>query len=223
MPLRDDLLTPIPGDNPAGTDLRYELYDIIREARREEIDAPTGGWDRPRKTADWALVAKETSNALATKSKDLQLAVWLVESSYHRESFAGFAAATRVTAKLIETFWDHLYPQIEDGDLEARVAPLAWLGGDKQPLIQAIRLAGVTNGGLTIFKFRDSQDVGFESESDDYDKKQARKKKMESGKMSGEEFDQAVKATPKAWYKQLAADIVAALDAISALDRAGND
>ena len=93
MPLREDLLTPIPGDNPGGTDLRYELYDIVREARREEIDAPTGGWDRPRKTADWALVAKETSNALATKSKDLQLAVWLIEASYHRESFAGFAAA----------------------------------------------------------------------------------------------------------------------------------
>ena len=47
----------------------------MREARREEIDAPTGGWDRPRKTADWVLVAKETSAALATKSKDLQLAV----------------------------------------------------------------------------------------------------------------------------------------------------
>ena len=76
---------------------------------------------------------------------------------------------------------------------------------------------------LTIFKFRDSQDVGFESEADDYDKKQARKKKMDSGKMSGEEFDQAFIATSKAWYKQLAADIVSTLDAISALDRVGND
>jgi type VI secretion system protein ImpA len=223
MPLRDDLLTPIPGDNPAGTHLRYELYDIVREARREEIDAPTGGWDRPRKTADWALVAKETSNALATKSKDLQLAVWLIEASYHRESFAGFSAAVRVTAQMLATFWDHLYPELEDGDAEARIAPLAWLGSDKQPLRQAIRLAPITTTGLTIFKFRDSQDVGYESESDDYDKKQARKKKIESGKMSGEEFDQAFNATPKAWYKQLAADLVGALDALAALDRVGNE
>jgi len=223
MPLRDDLLTPIPGANPGGTDLRYELYDIVREARREEIDAPTGGWDRPRKTADWMVVAKETSAALATKSKDLQLAVWLAEASYHRESFGGFAAAVRFTAQMLEQFWDHLYPELEDGDVEARVAPLAWLGGDKQPLVQAIRLAPITLSGLTIFKFRDSQDVGFESPSDDYDKKQARKKKMDSGKMSGEEFDQAFSATPKAWYKQLAADLAAALDAISVLDRVGND
>jgi type VI secretion system protein ImpA len=223
MPLRDDLLTPIAGDNPAGTDLRYELYDIVREARREEIDAPTGGWDRPRKTADWALVAKETSAAIATKSKDLQLAVWLIEASYHRESFAGFGAAVRMTAQLLDKFWDHLYPELEDGDVEARVAPLAWLGSDKQPLTQAMRLAPITVSGLTIFKFRDSQDVGYESESDDYDKKQARKKKIDSGKISGEEFDQAFNATPKAWYKQIAADLASALDAIALLDRTGNE
>ena len=223
MPLRDDLLTPIPGANPGGSDLRYELYDIIREARREEIDAPTGGWDRPRKTADWPLVVKEAGNALATKSKDLQLAVWLVEASYHRESFAGFTAAVRMTAQLLEKFWDHLYPELEDGDVEARVAPLAWLGSDKQPLRSAMRLAPITNTGLTIFKFRDAQDVGPESAADDYDKKQARKKKIDSGKMSWEDFDQAFAATPKAWYKQLAADLKGSLDALAALDRVGNE
>ena len=223
MPLRDDLLTPIPGDNPAGANLRYELYDIIREARREDIQAPTGGWDRERKVADWTLVAKATGDALATKSKDLQLAVWLIEASYHRESFAGFAAAVRVTAQLIEKFWDHLYPPIEDGDLEMRAAPLVWLGSDKQPLKEAILLAPVTNTGLSIFQYRESKDVGLEAAADDYDKKQARKKKMDAGKMSGEEFDKAFVATPKAWYKQRAADIVASLNALTLLDKVGNE
>jgi type VI secretion system protein ImpA len=89
-------------------------------------------------------VAKETSAAIATKSKDLQLAVWLIEASYHRESFAGFGAAVRMTAQLLDKFWDRLYPELEDGDVEARVAPLAWLGSDKQPLTQAMRLAPIT-------------------------------------------------------------------------------
>jgi type VI secretion system protein ImpA len=223
MPLRDDLLTPIPGDNPAGANLRYELYDVIREARREDIDAPTGGWDREPKRADWTLVAKAAADALATKSKDLQLAVWLVEASYHRESFAGFAAAVRATAQLLERFWDNLYPPVEDGDLEMRAAPLVWLGSDKQPLKQAILLAPVTNTGLTLFKYRESRDVGFEAAADDYDKKQARKKKMDAGMMSGEDFEKAFTSTPKAWYKQRAADIVAALNALAALDKAGNE
>src|ERR671929_14367 len=57
MPLRDDLLTPIPGANPAGIDLRYDaVYDRIREARREDDDAPQGDWQRARKVADLALV-----------------------------------------------------------------------------------------------------------------------------------------------------------------------
>ena len=219
--MRDHLLTPIPGDNPAGTDLRYELYDIVREARREEIDTPTGGWDRPRKVADWTRVAKETSQALATRSKDLQLAVWLIEATYHRESFAGFAAAVRMTAQLLETFWDHLYPQLEDGDPEARIAPLAWLGSDMHPLCQAVRLAPVTTSGLTIVEFRNAEDVGVELPPDDYDATQARKKKIHSGKMSPEEFEQAFNATPKAWYQQRSADLVAALDALDMLDRVG--
>lgn len=223
MPLRDDLLTPIAGENPAGANLRYELYDIVREARREEIDAPTGGWDRPRKVADWALVAKETSTALATRTKDLQLAAWLAEAMYRREGFSGLAAALRTMKALLEQFWDGLYPELEDGDAEARAAVLQWLGDGKQPLAAAIRLAPVTNTGLDLYKFRESRQVGYEADATDYDSKQARKKLIDSGKMTAEEFDHAFDATPKAWYKQLAADIQATLDAIDALDGLGNE
>src|SRR6185295_10668447 len=223
MPLRDDLLTPIPGANPGGADLRYELYDIVREARREEVDAPTGGWDRPRKTADWTLVVKETTAALATKSKDLQLVAWLAEGMYRREGFAGLAAAIRVAKSLIDQYWDSLYPQLEDGDAEARAQVLQWLGDGKQPLTAAIRLTPVTNTGLDIYKYRDSRQVGYEKDADDYDKRQARKKLMDSGKMSAEDFDTGFDATPKAWYKQLFADMKASLDAIDALDKVGSD
>jgi type VI secretion system protein ImpA len=223
MPMYDDLLTPIAGANPAGANLRYELYELVREARREETDAPTGGWDRPGKTADWAFVENETTQALATKSKDLLLAVWLIEAAYHRESFAGFDGAVRMTAALIEKFWDHLYPELEDGDPEARIAPLAWLGSDRHRLPQAIRLAPITSTGLTIFQFRDALNVGFESEADDYYKQHARKKRIDSGKMSAEEFEPALAATPKAWYKRLSADLASALEALDTLTRVGNE
>jgi len=40
VPLRDDLLNPIPGENPSGIDLRYEnkllVFDKIKEARRQD-------------------------------------------------------------------------------------------------------------------------------------------------------------------------------------------
>jgi type VI secretion system protein ImpA len=75
------LLAPIPGENPAGRSLRYEgTYDAIQEARRADDDLPQGPWQRARKVADWAGVIQLASEALSTKSKDLQIAAWLVEA-----------------------------------------------------------------------------------------------------------------------------------------------
>jgi len=54
MPLRDDLLNPIPGENPSGESLRYApVFDKIKEARRADDDAPQGEWQFERKTADY--------------------------------------------------------------------------------------------------------------------------------------------------------------------------
>jgi type VI secretion system protein ImpA len=221
MPLRDDLLTPIPGDNPAGVDLRDDrIWDVIKEARRADVVPEEG---REPKVSDWATVVREASNAIATRSKDLQLAVWLIEGAFYREGLAGMSQAVRATAQLLAKFWDGLYPPLEDGDAGYRISMLEYFNNKDRKLYNDIRLAPVTANGVTIYRFRESEDVGFEKPDDDYDKKQARKKKLDAGKMSGEEFAEAFKSTPKAWYKQRAADITAALDAIGELDRAGNE
>src|ERR1017187_5175612 len=50
MPLRDDLLNPISAENPAGESIRYApVFDKIKEARRQEDDAPQGDWTYERK------------------------------------------------------------------------------------------------------------------------------------------------------------------------------
>src|SRR3954464_264437 len=91
MPLRDDLLNPIPGSNPSGENLRYApVYDKIKEARRQDDEGPMGDWQRERKVADWSLVIEVGSEAAATKSKDLQLAVWLAEALLSKEGLTGF-------------------------------------------------------------------------------------------------------------------------------------
>src|ERR1700694_6315960 len=116
MPLRDDLLNPIPGDNPSGANLRYApVYDKIKEARRQDDDAPQGEWAHERKVADYKQVVKLASEALAAKSKDLQLAVWLTEAMLRTEGYAGLLASLKLCQSLIENFWDTLYPELEDG------------------------------------------------------------------------------------------------------------
>ena len=96
MPLRDDLLNPIPGENPSGANLRYErVYDQIKEARTEDDESiPTGAWQRTVKKADFVLVIKLAGEALATKSKDLQLAAWLTEAHVKREASGWLSRAS---------------------------------------------------------------------------------------------------------------------------------
>src|ERR1700722_10619119 len=90
MPLPDDLLNPIEGPNPSGVNLRYNpVYDKIKEARREEDQPPPGMTERDRKVADNAQVIKLTTDALTTKTKDLQLAAWLTEAWLKQKGFGG--------------------------------------------------------------------------------------------------------------------------------------
>ena len=122
MPLRNDLLNPISADNPAGENLRYApVYDKIKEARREDDDAPQGDWALERKVADWPLTIKLISEALATKTKDLQLAAWLAEAMLRREGIAGLREVLDLNrAPARELLGRTLYPELEDGDAEFR-------------------------------------------------------------------------------------------------------
>src|SRR5256885_16134154 len=89
-PLKEDLLQPIPGSNPAGTNLRYDpIYDKIKEARREEDDVEQADWKRARKAADWPPVTTLATDALATKSQALQSAAGLTEALLNKEALGG--------------------------------------------------------------------------------------------------------------------------------------
>ena len=71
----DAILTPIPGDHPAGEDLRYTpTYDEIKEARRADDPLDRGEWEREIKTSDWDKVVTLAVEALREKTKDLQIA-----------------------------------------------------------------------------------------------------------------------------------------------------
>lgn len=125
----DDLLRPIPGENPAGQSLRYQgTYDRIAEARREDDpNLSQGIYKATLKRADWTTVETLCIEALATRTKDLQIAGWLLEASLHLYGFAGVAGALRLLAGLCDQFWEDLHPAIESGDIEARVAPFVWI------------------------------------------------------------------------------------------------
>ncbi len=194
MPLRDDLLNPIPGENPGGANLRYDpVADKIKEARREDLDVPQGEWKTTLKTADYAQVIKLAGEAIANRSKDLQLAVWLVDAHVRKEGFAVLAPAFQFLRDLLEQFWETLYPPIdEDGDMEVRAAPLEWLGGK---LGEPLGFVPIVSGKLSWVSYQESRTVGYEADADSNDKQDLRQARIGEGKITAEQFDEALEAT----------------------------
>jgi type VI secretion system protein ImpA len=217
-----DLLAPIPGDAPAGADLRYApTYAQLTEARREEDDAPQGEWKRARKVAEYDVVVKVATDALATKSKDLMIAAWLTEALTRREGFAGLSYGLDLIRGMIDKYWDGVFPQIDEGDLGLRVRPLNWIGSGLEPSVKAVPL---NRAGHDFITYTLSRQLGYESAvSSDNAKKVARQKEIDGGKVPPEEFDKSFEGTPKAWYKQLVAALDKSKASIAALDAQGNE
>jgi type VI secretion system protein ImpA len=219
MPISEELLKPIAGPNPGGVNLRYDpIYDKIKEARREDDDAgPQGEWARELKKADWPLVIKLCNEALGSRTKDLQLAAWLTEALVHREGFAGLGQGLGLCAALVEQFWDNLYPEPEDGDLELRAMPLDWIGGHLDVKLKKIPLC---KNGFDWIAYKESRAVGYETDIGDSEaKRAAREQAIADQKLTAEEFDKAFAGTPKAFYQQRMAEIDGCMEAVNALDQ----
>jgi type VI secretion system protein ImpA len=216
MPLPEGLLNPIPGENPSGKNLRYDpVYDKIREARREEEALEQGDWSYAIKKADYPLVIKLATDVLSTKSKDLQIAAWLTEAMLFRDHVAGLRESLDLLRGMLDTFWDSMYPEIEDDDLEIRGAPLAWVGSK---LDTAVRRLPLTKTKLDLFKYQESRRVGYEKDCEGNDAKTAaRNAYIEEKKCTAEEFDEGVRATGDAYYEKLSGNLMAAVESLEAL------
>jgi type VI secretion system protein ImpA len=185
------ILAPIEGDNPAGENLRYsQTYDDIQEARREDDALDRGEWDREIKTADWDAVQRLAVGALTEKTKDLQIAVWLTEALIKTDGFHGLDTGLQVISGLLETFWDHLYPEIEDDDLDYRIGPVEflndklWLAVKQVPLTD--RAAG--GGGYSWIKWQEATQAGTDETA------------KAEGKLGIDAFEKAQNRSTKAFY-----------------------
>lgn len=123
------LLAPIPGESPAGDSRAFvrslrEQFEALRlEERPEDFDDAT----RPAvlKKPDWLALKQLTQDALRNTVKDLRVACHLLEALAKCDGFAGVRDGLILLRRLLDECWDRLIPEIEDGDLDSRSAPLA--------------------------------------------------------------------------------------------------
>lgn len=222
------VLAPIPGDNPAGADLRYSsVYVDIKEARRADDLLNRGEWQTSViKRSDWDKVITISVEALSRKTKDLQIAAWLTEALIKTEGFGGLSSGLKVINEYLTAFWNDLYPVIEEEDLEFRAAPLEFLNDKLWTAIKDIPLTDSSvTPGYSWLKWQESRQVGAESSvlnqrgDVDEEKKQRRQELIDEGKITTEDFDAAVSASSKDFYKSLANDLRTCREEFLNLDR----
>lgn len=110
------LLTPIPTNDGVGDWLRYDpVYNKIRDFRREDDDGTfREPWEGELKHANWQEVERLCTEAISTKSKDLQLVLWLLEARIHLYGIPDLKNCTEFFQKYIQAFWKNTYPQIDN-------------------------------------------------------------------------------------------------------------
>jgi type VI secretion system protein ImpA len=218
MPLPDDLLNPIEGPNPSGINVRYDpVYDKIKEARREEAQPPPGMSEQDRKVADNAQVIRLTTELLTQKTKDLQVAAWFTEASLKKCGFAGLKDGLGLCCGLAEKFWDSLYPEIEDGDVESRGAPLGFVGTKLNIPVKLVPMVEKARYGL--LDYQQSKEVGYEDQAKTDEAKKRRAQQVKDGKVTPEAFDKAFEETPKKFYAQAEQDLDASLKTLAQLKK----
>jgi len=103
------------------------------------------------------------SETLEKRSKDLQIAAWLTEALLHRDGCAGLHEGLTLLHGFVDRFWDHVHPELEDGDAELRAAPLEWLG---TRLNIVVRQVPVTTSGVSWLKCQESRTVPGEQDAE---------------------------------------------------------
>lgn len=210
----EQLVAPVSDEQPCGESLRASgVYRAIQEARREDdASLPLGPWTHELKKADWDNVCALVTEALAKRSKDLQLAAWLLEARIHCDGFAGIAPCVTLMRVLCERHWDNLYPRADDGDIEFRTNVIHWTN---EKLLPVLRLVPLTNTG------RDERALNWA------DWEQAKRNEQHRGMHGDKEplegvtlsdFSSAMAATPTEWHCELHGELYDALSSLEGLN-----
>lgn len=213
-----ELLAPIPGENPAGTDLRKDFsptsaYRVVRDARAKAREAERKNVyedeDEPTVAqADWKPVLQLGPKLIAEQSKDLEIAALLTEALVREHGFAGLRDGFRLARELVERFWDNLYPLPDEDGVKTRVSPLTGLNGEDGdgllvgPISRVQITEGESAGPFTLSDYRQAVELDRVKDPD----KLARRLEQ-SGVVSKRTFDTAVSQTSPEFFRNLLEDI----------------
>ncbi|NMG28253.1 type VI secretion system protein TssA [Aromatoleum evansii] len=210
------LLRPLAG-NRCGEDLTFSaLFDEIQEARRcDDPSVSQGEWVRPLKEADWPRVARLCEDALASRAKDVRLAVWLTEAVARTRGFAGLADGYRLVAGLCEAYWDDIHPLPDDGDQEMRAGNLDWLVAQSRRIVRDTPITDSPRGSFSMGDLESARNLAACLERNP----QEAEFLMRAAPVTLDQFEAARRDTSRDFFSRVAAEAEAARGALDELER----
>lgn len=209
----DDLLQPVQDAAPCGEDLSFsDAFDAIAELRRE--DDPTldqGEWVTALKTADWTGAQARCADLLVKRSKDLRLAMWWAEGATLTQGYTGLHAGLLLCGQLCERYWDSMYPEAEDGDMEQRIGNMAWFLNRVVTLSTAAPLTqGKGGGAYSIQQLQTAR--ALQANLDRHPEKAAT---LSPDTLTAEKVNRALRETPKEGLRASVKAVEACVAALS--------
>lgn len=103
-PLVLELLEPIAGPSPAGSDVTYDdLFQQIKAEVDKLESASAAG-------VDYDLVVRLAREVLRERSKDLRVAIYLAMGLVQTRGLSGAADGVALIYRLVERYWEAMYP-----------------------------------------------------------------------------------------------------------------
>lgn len=222
------LLTPIPGDNPAGENLQYAgLFDEVRKERRADEDIAQGEWRKTdTKSANWNQVINLTTEAISNSTKDLQVAAWLTEALVKLHGFDGLRDGLKFVRGLHERFWEHVYPEADEDGFEARANSLDWLSNQVARSIKEVPITGAQGReNYSYFQWQQSEEFNIPENVESLDVEaqerinELRQQALAEGKITSEDWRKAKQNTRRAFYEATYSTLNECWEELQALDR----
>src|SRR5262249_8842136 len=142
---------------------------------------------------DWKPVLEHGGKALAEKTKDLEIAAYLIEALLRLHGFAGLRDGFRLARELIGKYWGKLHPLPDEEGIATRVtalAPVLRAEGRVSLLIPIARVplteAASPAGRLTLDHYQKALKLNQIADP------KLKQRQIEQGAVSLETFQQAV-------------------------------
>ncbi|GHS95282.1 type VI secretion system protein ImpA [Planctomycetales bacterium] len=107
---------PLVGDKPAGENLEYDAKFLavaaIAVGKPQQV---MGDAVIDAEPPDWRAL-RDACLALAPRTRDLRLAVYLALAELQIDGLAGYAAGLAVVGDYVDNLWDHFYPTPDPDD-----------------------------------------------------------------------------------------------------------